>query len=97
MNKMAMIVYNEALDLEVMDSLSGCALRNYTKLTQALGKGDASGTHLGDDIWPGKNNVLFVCGEEASSRQLLTCVRELRKKFGPEGVKAFLLPVEEMT
>jgi hypothetical protein len=97
MNAMAIIVYNEALDDEVMETLSGCALQNYTKLTQAFGKGSSSGTHLGNDIWPGKNNVLFVCAEQVQGRQLLTCVRELKKKFGQEGVKAFLLPVTEVT
>jgi hypothetical protein len=95
--KMVMIAYNEAIDAEVMEVLSACALKNYTKILGGFGKGSASGTHLGNDIWPGKNNILYVFGEEKQTQQLVICIRELRKKLGKEGIKAFVLPVEEVT
>jgi len=97
MQKMVMVVYNEALDLEVMEVLEGCAVKNYTKVNAVYGRGESSGTHLGDDIWPGRNNILYVGCEEKHAQQILACVKELRKKLGQEGVKAFLLPLEEMT
>ena len=97
MLKMAMIVYNEALDDEVMEVLEGCAMKNYTKISGVYGRGAASGTHLGNDIWPGRNNILYVACEEKQARQMLSCVRELRKSLGKEGIKAFLLPLEELT
>jgi nitrogen regulatory protein PII len=97
MNKMVMVVYNEAMDEEVMDALGKCGGQNYTKLTSTFGKGTASGTHMGDDIWPGRNNILYVVCDERQAKQMLDCVRELRKKMGHEGIKAFLLPVEEIT
>jgi len=96
-NKMVMIVYNEAVDTEVMEVLENCALKNYTKVAGVYGRGVTSGTHLGNDIWPGRNNILYVACEEKPSQQILSCVRELRKKLGHEGIKAFLLPVEEVT
>ncbi len=96
MLKMAMIVYNEALDLEVMESLEGIA-NNYTKITSAYGRGESSGTHLGSDIWPGRNNIIYIACEEKEAQQILGRVKELRKKIGHEGAKAFLLPLEEMT
>ena len=95
--KMVMIVYNEAIDLEVMEVLSSCGLKNYTKIVAVFGKGATSGTHLGNDIWPGRNNVLYVACEEKQAKQMLSCVKELRKKLGQEGVKAFIIPVEELT
>ncbi len=88
--KMVMIVYNEAMDMEVMGILENCAMKNYTKITGAFGKGNASGTHLGNDIWPGKNNILYVACSEDDARYLLTCVENLRKKFSSEGIKAFI-------
>lgn len=97
MNKMVMVVYNEALDSEVMEILEGCKMKNYTKFTGVFGKGTASSTHLGTDIWPGKNNVLYVACDEKQGEQMLSCVRELRKKIGHEGIKAFILPIEELT
>ncbi len=95
--KMVMIVYNEAIDMEAMEALAACNVKNYTKVIGVFGSGYASGTHLGNDIWPGKNNILYVACEEANARQILSRIKELRKKLGREGVKAFILPIEEFT
>lgn len=97
MNKMVMISYNEAVDAEVMEALAVCGLENYTKVTGIFGKGAASGAHLGNDIWPGRNNMLYVACEEKQARQLISSIIELRKKIGKEGLKAFILPIEELT
>ncbi|MFH0790983.1 MAG: PG0541 family transporter-associated protein [Candidatus Omnitrophota bacterium] len=97
MMKMVMVVYNEAIDIEVMELLENCALKGYTQIKGVYGRGRASGTHLGNDIWPGRNNLLYLACEEKEARQFFSCVRELRKKIGKEGIKAFILPVEEVT
>jgi len=97
MTKMVMIAYNEAIDDEVMEALGGCALKNYTKLTKTYGKGTTSGTHFGNDIWPGLNNVLYVACSDVGAKQLVSCVRALRARLGSEGLKAFVMPVEDMT
>jgi len=96
-NKMVMVVYNEAIDMEVMEILKNCGLENYTKVASVYGRGTTSGTHLGNDIWPGRNNVLYIACAESQAKQILSCVRELRKKLGHEGIKAFLLPLEDST
>ncbi len=95
--KMVMIAYNEAMDMEVMEALGHCGVKNYTKTVAAYGKGTTSGTHMGDDIWPGKNNILYVVCKESEAKQLLSCVGELRQKLGKEGIKAFILPTEDLT
>lgn len=92
-----MMTYNEAIDQEVMEILENCVMRNYTKVTGVFGKGTTSGTHMGDDIWPGRNNILYVACEEGRARQMLGGVRELRKQLGREGIKAFVMPLEEIT
>lgn len=94
---MVMVVYNEAIDMEAMEVLENCALRNYTKIQGVYGRGISSGTHLGTDIWPGRNNVLYVACVEDEAEQLLSCVRELRKKLAKEGVKAFVWNLQEVT
>lgn len=95
--RMAMVAYNEAVEREVIEALESCGLKNYSKITGAFGKGTASGTHLGNDVWPGRNNILFAAGEEAGIKKLVCCIRELRKSLGSEGVKAFVIPLEEVT
>ncbi|MBI4706943.1 MAG: hypothetical protein HY761_03335 [Candidatus Omnitrophica bacterium] len=95
--KMIMVVYNEALDIEVMEMLGQCDVKYYTKLNGVFGSGQASGVHLGNDIWPGRNNILYAACSEAQAKQILDCVTELRKKLAKEGIKAFVLPLEEMS
>ncbi len=97
MNKMVMVVYNEAIDAEVMEALEICAIKNYTKITAAFGKGTASGTHLGNDIWPGRNNILYAACEEETAKKMLSCVKELRKPLGKEGIKAFIWDLSGLT
>ncbi|OGW85808.1 MAG: hypothetical protein A2987_05935 [Omnitrophica bacterium RIFCSPLOWO2_01_FULL_45_10] len=97
MSKMVMVVYNEAIDLEVMEALEHCGLKNYTKINATYGKGASSGTHLGTDIWPGRNNILYVSCEEKEARQLVTNIKALRNRLGREGIKAFVWNLEEAT
>lgn len=94
---MVMVVYNEAVDMEVMEVLENCRLQNYTKVKGVYGKGASSGTHLGTDIWPGRNNILYVACIEDEAEKLFFCVQELRKKLAKEGVKAFVWDLEEVT
>lgn len=96
-NKMVMISYNEAMDMEVMEILENCGLKHYSKITGTFGKGATSGTHLGNDIWTGRNNILYVGCLEKESQQLLSCIKELRKQLGHEGIKAFIMPVEDLS
>ena len=95
--KMVMLAYNEALDNEVMEILESCLMKNYTKITGVFGCGTSSGTHLGTDIWPGRNNVLYVACEDAVGKKIITLVKQIRKSLGAEGIKAFLMPLEELT
>ncbi|MDD5495985.1 MAG: hypothetical protein PHP46_02650 [Candidatus Omnitrophica bacterium] len=94
---MVMISYNEAIDMEIMDALGRSALKNYTKILGTFGRGETSGTHLGTDIWPGRNNMLMVVCKDNEAKQLIDHIKELRKTLGSEGVKAFVLPIEEST
>jgi hypothetical protein len=95
MLKMVMISYNEAIDTEVMEVLRDCAIKNYTKICGAFGRGKTSGIHLGNDIWPGRNNILYVACEEKQAKEILSVINGLRKRLGQEGVKAFVLALEE--
>ena len=95
--KMVMVIYNEAIDAEVMQALDGCGIKNYSKINSTFGSGNTSGIHEGNDVWPGKNNILYIACEESNSQKLLSSIQELRKTLGKEGVKAFLLPLEKVT
>jgi hypothetical protein len=94
---MVMICYNEAIDEEVMEILDACTHSNYTKVMGVFGKGTGSGTHLGNDIWPGRNNILYAACDDDAATRLLQGVRQLRKEYRKEGIKAFSWKIEDVT
>jgi len=95
--KMVMIIYNEAIDEEVMGSLEKCCIDSFTKWQRVLGKGKLSQPHLDSTVWPGANNVCMTVVEDNKVSVILTQVKNLRKTLSKEGIKAFVLPVEELT
>ena len=95
--KMIMLAYNEAIDDEVFDILNNCALKSYTKLIKTYGSGTVSGTHLGNDIWPGLNNILYVACSDDEAKRLIARIRDARNTLDKEGIKAFVMPLEEIT
>lgn len=95
--KMIMVVYYEAMDDEVMEVLDRCGMPYYTKLRGVFGKGELSGTKLGNDVWPGKNNIIYVACEDTIAEKIISGVEELRKKRSKEGAKAFVWTLEKMT
>ncbi len=95
--KLIFITYNEALDNEVTEMLAERGVKSWTKWIKVQGRGEASEPHLGSHVWPKNNNVIAaVTGDEAAERAM-EGVRELRKSFAKEGVKAFVVPCEAMT
>jgi len=95
--KLVLIAYNEAIDEEIEELLSEGGLEGFTKWTKVYGKGRSSGPHLGTHVWPKANNVLAVVTEDDKAEKLLEGVRELRTRLSKEGVKAFVLNVEEQS
>ncbi|NLW50153.1 MAG: hypothetical protein GXY85_04825 [Candidatus Brocadiaceae bacterium] len=95
--KLVLIAYNEALDDEVGKVLAAAGAEGWTKWARVYGKGRSSGPHLGTHVWPKANDVLAVVTDEDTARKVLDGIRELRTRLAREGVKAFLLPCEEVT
>ena len=93
--KMVMIIYNEAIDDEVMGALSSCGAEYFTKWQRVLGKGQVSEPHLDSNVWPGVNNVCMAVTDDKKVPGILSKIKELHSRLGKEGIKAFVLPVEE--
>ncbi len=93
---MLLIVYNEAMEEELMQALDDCGIDCFTKWEKVLGKGRRSPPRLATEVWPGTNNVCMVVEEERRIKPLLEKIKILRRELASEGIKAFLLPVEEV-
>jgi nitrogen regulatory protein PII len=95
--KAVLILHNEAIDVEINEMLESAGAGHYTKFTDVLGRGQLSSPHLNTSVWPGKNYGTLVVVDEIKAREIMDKVRQLRRKLGAEGVKAFLWEIEEAT
>jgi nitrogen regulatory protein PII len=95
--KMVMISYNEAVDEEMTEALEKLGITGYTKWINVLGRGSKGGEHLGSHVWPGKNCVVFLAVDDGKKQEIIEEIEALRKTVGHEGIKAFVMPLEEIT
>ena len=94
--KMVFIMYNIAINDEVMEILKDVGIEYYTRWEMVSGRGQTSGSHLGTHVWPPVNSVLAIAVEDDKKDKLIEKIKEARKKLGKEGIKAFVLPLEEI-
>ena len=94
--KIVWIAYNQAIGDEVNESLKRCGVTNYTKIPVAHGVGQHSGFHMDSHIWPGVNSLLMIACTEETKDRLLEEVRNLKRSFEKEGIKAFVMPLDEL-
>ena len=95
--KMVFLTYNIAINDVVMEVFKTLGLKTYTRWEEVTGVGIHSGPHLANHIWPAKNSAIAIVLEDEKVKPLMDAVRELRKKIAKEGIKAFVLPVEEVS
>ena len=94
--KMVVVVYNSVIEQDLMNLLEKLGITSYTKWIGVQGKGNMSEPHLGTEIWPGTNSVLALALQDEQKKSIVEEIRSLRSKLGKEGLKAFVLPLEEM-
>jgi hypothetical protein len=91
---MVFVVYDRAIDEEIIDVLDELEIHDYTKWrdVQGVGRHDP---HMGDSVWPGLNNVLMVVIDEEKKDALLKKVKSLQSSFTGVGLRAFVVPFIE--
>ena len=95
--KAVLIIHNAAIDEEVNEILAAVGIEYYTKFPNTLGKGELSEPHLNTDVWPAINCGTLVVTDQAKAKELMDNVRQMRKKLGKEGLKAFMWEVDDVT
>jgi nitrogen regulatory protein PII len=94
--KAILIICTPALEGTIMDSLKKSGASNYTKLPYLLGEGGHSEPHLDNHVWPGANVGILVVTDEDKIKKISAEVKQIKADHIKEGVKAFVLPVEEI-
>ncbi|MDO9559874.1 MAG: hypothetical protein Q7I89_09360 [Syntrophales bacterium] len=94
--KMFMVVYSQETNYDVIAQFKKAGIKYYTKMEEARGEGDDHEPKLGTHTWPGKNSVLFIAVPSDQSEAVRGVVKYIRENHPRAGVKAFMLPMEEI-
>ena len=94
--KLLMVVFNFAIRDKVEDCLHECDIKSFTLIPEVHGTGESSGKHFESHIWPGKNNLMFIALDEDKYEKLKPKLKSVREQYKTEGIKFFLIPLEEM-
>ena len=94
--KLIFLIYNVVIENEVMEELEKANVKSYTKLPSIHGAGTHSVPHLDSHIWPGVNHGLFIGVEDEKKEEILKRIKELKSTYEKEGLKVFVLPLEEV-
>jgi hypothetical protein len=92
---MALIMYDRAIDEELIDTLNASKINCYSKWRDVVGIGRHD-PHLGDHVWPGLNNVIMVVIDQKQKRELINKIQVLQDRYSAVGLRAFIIPVLDM-
>lgn len=94
--KMILIICPSRRQEEVRELVARHGVHAYSEIADILGEGER-GKHLGTVVWPGVSVLIFTVIDEERKDELLSALSGYREQLYPdEGLRAFVLPVEEM-
>jgi hypothetical protein len=92
--KLLMIIYDSGIEEDLVALTKELDLPGWTRVFGAQGQGGA-GTKLGDPIWPGTNNVLYVGLPDERVAGVCAALEALKGTFRRNpGITVFVLPLE---
>ncbi len=94
--KAVFVIFAQPLESDVMGALKQLNIKQYTKFPYLLGLGGHSEPHLDTQTWPGANYGLFISTDEQTKDKLLKSLKEIKEKNIEEGLKVFVMPLEEI-
>ncbi len=94
---MVLGAYAQAADYDVITGFKKAGIKGYTKLEKASGEGVETEPKLHTHTWPGENNVIFIAvDDDQAMPDIIAEVRRLKREHPRAGLKAFILPMEEI-
>jgi len=78
--KLLIIVYDRAIEEDMMRTIQSLNVTGYTKLFGAHGLG-GRGMKQGDPIFPGLNNILIIQTNEGDAHKIVKAVREMQSQY----------------
>ena len=95
--KAIFISFDQAHREEVVDALSRSLQRGYTMFPDTWGRGSKDGEpHLGSHAWPSINSSILTVCEDDRVPNIMKRLRVIDEETPMLGLRAFVLPVEDM-
>ncbi len=94
--KMVFVVYSQAVDYDIITTFKQAGIKGYTKVEKVSGEGTETEPKLRTHTWPGENCAIFLALEESELPAVVEIIRKLKDEHPRAGVKAFILPMEEI-
>jgi len=92
--KLVMLIFNQALEDEVMKIFDKLNIRGFTQINDVYGQGSDKGEpHFGTHIWPDVNTMILTVIPDEKVEDFLSEVKFLNNRFEEEGIHAFTLNV----
>lgn len=94
--KCLFITYNQAYHPMIVKILNKNNLRGYTSWQGVSGEGSRGGEpHLGSHAWPTLNNAMITIVPSDKVGYILEALKQLDESTPEQGLRAFVLPVDE--
>jgi len=94
--KMVMIICPQDRQNDVRELITEHGVHAYTEIRNVIGEGE-TGKKLGTDIWPEKSVLVFTVVSKEKTDSLLKALKDCEERLFPgEGVRAFVLPIEQV-
>ena len=95
--KSIFIVYNQAYNMEVIDSLEKLSCRGFTTWQDVGGRGSVDGEpHLGSHAWPAMNNAILTIVDDNKVDSILKFIKEKDEETPMLGLRAFVWNIESV-
>lgn len=94
--KMLVIIGPEGREDDLRQLIANHAVHAYSEFRGVIGEG-LTGRRMGTPVFPGTSVMIFTVVEDPKLSELRAAVESFRATLYPqEGVRAFVLPVEEL-
>ena len=91
------IIYDEALEKQILMILRQREIKYYTRLDNVKGVG-SSGARFNDSVAPGINSMIIIVVEDDIGSLLIDSLKKFKSRAGSEaGFKAIVIPINEFT
>lgn len=96
--KMLLVVFNISIQEEVLETITANGTTCFTQWPRLTGNGKSTGPKMDNNVWPGANSAIMTVAPKYIIDNIFADIQHLRDEIGThEGVKAFILNVENMT